>query len=224
MAGDITFQRIAEGIRWRLAEAEAHLPLQARRQIDIRRVKNRVRRGEFAFDAELLIAAYSRAWELLLEKEQPGELGAFLEFGVFYGSSLACMAVATTQKQLDHVRIVGFDSFEGLPATATTEDSGLWYPGQFCSSLETTLEFLRRSCVADGRVDLVKGWFNETATPATAQRLGLTPQTLTAYRCERRGPRYYKIGRRCLYKREDLEGFIEAQAVEPESTSRRKVA
>jgi predicted DNA-binding transcriptional regulator AlpA len=61
-------------------------------------------------------------------------------------------------------------------------------------------------------------------TEEAAAVVGLRPQTLVAYRHEGRGPRFYKIGRRCLYRRADLLAFIEAQAVEPEAKPRRKVA
>ena len=53
------------------------------------------------------------------------------------------------------------------------------------------------------------------STQEAADLIGLAPQTLTAYRCERRGPRYYKIGRRCLYLPDDLKTWIASRAVDP---------
>jgi hypothetical protein len=47
-----------------------------------------------------------------------------------------------------------------------------------------------------------------------AARLGLKPGTLAAWRSEKRGPKYFKIGRACLYAPADLEAWIQKQAVE----------
>ncbi len=56
---------------------------------------------------------------------------------------------------------------------------------------------------------------NLIPTDEAAAEVGLAAQTLTAYRCEGRGPRCYKIGRRCLYSRADLKEWIGAQRVDP---------
>jgi hypothetical protein len=47
-----------------------------------------------------------------------------------------------------------------------------------------------------------------------AARLGLKPGTLAAWRSEKRGPKYFKIGRACLYAPADLDAWIQKQAVE----------
>lgn len=47
-------------------------------------------------------------------------------------------------------------------------------------------------------------------TEEAAALLRLAPQTLNRRRCEGSPPIYHKIGRRCLYRREDLEAFVSA--------------
>ncbi|MCL4822113.1 MAG: helix-turn-helix domain-containing protein [Vicinamibacteria bacterium] len=41
---------------------------------------------------------------------------------------------------------------------------------------------------------------------------GLSPRTLQRWRCERRGPRYIRLGKLARYRRSDLDAYIEAQA------------
>jgi predicted DNA-binding transcriptional regulator AlpA len=50
-------------------------------------------------------------------------------------------------------------------------------------------------------------------TKAAAQYLGLSPSTMAKKRLTGRdGPIFYKIGSRCLYRREDLDAWIAAHA------------
>jgi excisionase family DNA binding protein len=47
-----------------------------------------------------------------------------------------------------------------------------------------------------------------------AQRLGVTSQTLSVWRCVRRYPmRYVKIGRKLRYSAQDVEDFIRARTM-----------
>lgn len=45
-------------------------------------------------------------------------------------------------------------------------------------------------------------------TEEAATFLRLAPQTLHRRRCQGSGPAFCRIGRRCLYRREDLEAFV----------------
>ncbi|MGW0035734.1 helix-turn-helix transcriptional regulator [Gordonia sp. NPDC003376] len=57
---------------------------------------------------------------------------------------------------------------------------------------------------------------NETLDGAAAARvLNTTPGTLATYRYLNKGPKYYKIGRRVVYRRSDLDAWLEAHAVNP---------
>jgi hypothetical protein len=98
-----------------------------------------------------------------------GELGSesvgdYLEFGVYYGASMACMYRALNSLHLDHVRLFGFDSFQGLPSCAADEDEGVWSPGQYACSSSFARKYLSRQQVDWNRIFLVQGWFQDTLT------------------------------------------------------------
>jgi O-methyltransferase len=101
----------------------------------------------------------------LLERRPAAEIGDYLEFGVYVGTSMACMYRALLRHDIDHVRLFGFDSFEGLPESAATEDRAVWHPGMFSSDKATTERFLREFGVDLGRVTLVEGWYEHSLTP-----------------------------------------------------------
>lgn len=72
----------------------------------------------------------------------------FLEFGVFRGDSIREWSALN---QRPESRFYGFDSFEGLPDA--------WREGQGKGYFDTHGEV---PTIADGRVNLIKGWFDET--------------------------------------------------------------
>jgi len=78
-------------------------------------------------------------------KEEPID---FLEFGVFQGDSIRKWSAINQHPQS---RFYGFDSFEGLPET--------WRQGAGRGHFD-----MRGAVpeIADGRVKLIKGWFDET--------------------------------------------------------------
>ncbi len=54
------------------------------------------------------------------------------------------------------------------------------------------------------------------SVPDAAALLGIKEDTLRHWLCDRR-LRFYKVGGRTLLKRQDLEAYLDAQAVEPEA-------
>jgi len=54
-------------------------------------------------------------------------------------------------------------------------------------------------------------------TVKAAQYLGLATQTLANWRFTRQGPPYSKLGRRIVYRLEDLDAFLEKNRIEPEA-------
>ncbi len=127
---------------------------------------------------------YRRALEVLIDRAGPDAMAGYVEFGVYVGTSMICMHRALRSLGLDHVRLVGFDSFEGLPVEARTEGAGRWRPGQFRSDLELTSMNLRRNGVPMERVTLVPGWFEQTATDAVAKRIGLSKISVVMIDCD----------------------------------------
>jgi hypothetical protein len=48
-----------------------------------------------------------------------------------------------------------------------------------------------------------------------AAHLGVKVQTLATWRCQKRGPRYSKVGRMIRYRLTDLDTYMEHHATEP---------
>lgn len=48
-----------------------------------------------------------------------------------------------------------------------------------------------------------------------ARLLRQKPQTLAAWRCDKRGPEYVKLGRTILYRRSSISAYIATQIVVP---------
>ena len=69
-----------------------------------------------------------------------------------------------------------------------------------------------REIICDGNT--INSNLNETQA---ANYLGLgSRQTLSNWRFERRGPAYCKVGRRVVYRIEDLDSYLRSRRVDPE--------
>ena len=117
----------------------------------------------------------------LRERVPATQFGDYLEFGVSRGTSLAWVYRALLNKGLSHVRLIGFDSFQGLPPEAADEG---WVPGDFKSSHEATRAYLASMEVDMRRVTLVEGWFSQTCTVQTKVRLALEKASLIMVDCD----------------------------------------
>jgi O-methyltransferase len=100
-------------------------------------------------------------------------VGDYLEFGVFQGTSMTCMWQMLKEMDLGHVRMFGFDSFEGLPDEAAIDDDGSWKPGEFAAPYDLTKERLAEAGVPENRAGLIKGWFSDTLNDETVTRHGI---------------------------------------------------
>jgi len=113
--------------------------------------------------AEKLIDRYEQALKILRERLSPDQsFGDYLEFGVYQGTSMSCFHQALQTYEIKTTRLFGFDSFDGLPASASEDDAGTWIPGQFKSSYDYTKAYLTRKGINWDRTFLVKGWFSDT--------------------------------------------------------------
>jgi O-methyltransferase len=132
---------------------------------------------------QALFETYCRAIALVRERTR-APLGDYLEFGVHHGDSLAIMHRAVTVMRAHEMRLFGFDSWKGLPEEAEQEDDGVWYPGQFMSSLAIAKLHLRRAGIDWRRTTLVKGFYKETLTPDLRMRLGLIKASVIMIDCD----------------------------------------
>ena len=130
----------------------------------------RVRQGNLLVDEAKFRAVVGAAIDRLLERLGDHELGDYLEFGVYNGSTLAIVHDLLERRGRTSSRLIGFDSFEGLPPEANVDDNNLWMPGQYRCPEKFARDFLTKRGVDWQRVALIKGWFSETCKPSIRTR------------------------------------------------------
>lgn len=115
-----------------------------------------------------------------------GAAGDYLEFGVFYGASMACMYRAAKDLGWDTLRFFGFDSFEGLPKKSATKDikGHLWDEGDFKAELQDTKQFLAEAQVDLNRVVLTKGFFADSLTDELVRKYDILKASLIMIDCD----------------------------------------
>ena len=128
--------------------------------------------------------AYRDALNRLALAVGPDEVGDYLEFGVYVGTSLLCMHRASRAVGLESLRLFGFDSFHGLPEVTATEAAGVWQPGWYRAEYSLVREHLTRNGIDWDRTTLVPGWFEETLVPGLAHRLGIKKAGVIMIDCD----------------------------------------
>lgn len=105
---------------------------------------------------------FKKACEILTDKIGANNIGDYLEFGVYNGTSMNCMFQTLKELKLNDVRVFGFDSFEGLPAVAAIDTENELQPGDYASNITFTSKRLTNYGIDWNRTFLVKGWFEDT--------------------------------------------------------------
>jgi hypothetical protein len=80
---------------------------------------------------------------------------------------------ATQAIGVTDMRLVGFDSFEGLPADSTQEDDGVWSGGMYSCSFADLKTCLVRERIPEDVITFVPGWYEDSLTEAIRQQLQL---------------------------------------------------
>jgi hypothetical protein len=133
---------------------------------------------------EALKQKQREALQYLVNQSGVENLGDYLEFGVFSGTSIRCMYQVSQELGLEQMRLFGFDSFEGMPNVAATEDEGTWTPGQFKFGIEFTKGILTAKGIDWNRVFLIKGWFSDTLTPALREQYQIKKASILMVDCD----------------------------------------
>lgn len=189
----ITRRLLSNNLVSYIAKKSFHiLPRLLRKRIEYRRISSKVRIGLQLIDEEELLREYRRAVDYLIRNIGSEAIGDYLEFGVFYGSSLSCMNSALQENLLDSVRLFGFDSFEGLPESEYPDDTK-WKPGWFKSSYEFAQDYLTKNGIDWHRTHLIKGWYSDTLNQETIQRYKIKKASLIMIDCD-----MYKSARQAL--------------------------
>lgn len=142
-------------------------------------------RIKVAWQAPGLEACLSDALRWLAEaRPKGGELGDYLEFGVYQGNTLIAMhQVLEKSPKAPRMRLFGFDSFEGLPPEAAQE-GGVWSPGQYRCEREFTEARLAEAGVKQERVKLVQGFYADSLTPTLPAELGIKRAGIVMIDCD----------------------------------------
>ncbi|MEV0764784.1 TylF/MycF/NovP-related O-methyltransferase [Nocardia sp. NPDC050435] len=112
--------------------------------------------------------------------------GDYLEFGVYDGWTLTAAYHLAQKHGLREMRFLGFDSFDGLPISDDVDR----YPfqqftqGQLRCDQPSVVRNLRRDGVDMSKVELVKGWYSETLSDETRQRLNLRHAAVVWVDCD----------------------------------------
>ena len=170
-------------LRWAVSRLVHSLPPPLRLRLTRLQVRLGYMQGLTLVPEDDLQRSYEAALRLL-HNDVGTVPAAYLEFGVYVGTSMACMYRAATRVGEDGLRLVGFNSFQGMPEGGVdAEDDPRWREGELYSDLELTRRNLARLHVPPGRVDLVPGWFEESLTDETRDRLGLERATVVMVDC-----------------------------------------
>ena len=158
------------------------LPPSVRLQLSKLQVRLGYMQGLTLHDGDQLQSTFEKALRYL-GKDSAESGGVYLEFGVYVGTSLACMYKAATGIGASKLRMIGFDSFEGMPPGVEKEDGSHWHKGELYSDVSLTQQNLRRLGVPLKAVELVPGWFDDSLTDATRSKLGLTTADVVMVDC-----------------------------------------
>ena len=161
-----------------------YMPPALRAYIERERLRAQLRERRRAVPEAPFRDLLRRGIEELTARGRGEPLGDYLEFGVYNGTSLVAAYREFNGVGLNAVRFFGFDSFEGLPAAAATDDEGLWKPGDWRSDLAFTEAVLSSEGVDRQRVVLIPGWFSDTCTPETARRYGISRASVIMVDCD----------------------------------------
>jgi len=112
-------------------------------------------------------------WKAVVEEISAQELnGDIIEFGTYQGLGLLMLSRLFEHSTTSR-KIIGIDSFEGLP-----ESSNHWIQGQFGdTSSNQVLEYFEQYFPKNTNLsyDLIKGWFNEPHVAETLYNICYNP-------------------------------------------------
>jgi O-methyltransferase len=159
-----------------------HLPPKMRLQLSKLQLRLGYMQGMTLVPEDTLPETFAAALRYL-GKDSADKPAIYLEFGVYIGTSLACMYHAAQTVGASNLRIIGFDSFEGFPEGVEKEEGSHWKKGELYSDVRLTQQNLTRLKVPLKKVELVPGWFEDSLTEATRQRLGIATADIVMVDC-----------------------------------------
>jgi len=125
-------------LRWAVSRLVHGLPPPLRLRLARLQVRLGYMQGLTLVPEQDLQRSFEAALHLLGEDVRTSAV-AYLEFGVYVGTSMACMYRAASRVGASGLRLVGFDSFQGMPqGVEAAEDDPRWRAGELYSDVELT--------------------------------------------------------------------------------------
>ncbi len=114
--------------------------------------------------------------------------GDYCEFGVAHGNSFA-HAYWYMAKKFPEMRFIAFDSFQGLPEPQGVDQledgtTSTFYKGGYACDKSEFMANINRYGLDLARVTTVEGWYSESLTTQTAQRINLNRIALAWVDCD----------------------------------------
>lgn len=105
----------------------------------------------------------------MLQDIKGKDVGDYLEFGVFNGSSLGSAYLTVKKLNLKSIRFLGFDAFKGLPE-GTDEEHDVLQKGFYCCSFQKMKECLKRRGIDPHNIIWIRGWYKDTLNNKTINK------------------------------------------------------
>ncbi|MDN5881363.1 MAG: TylF/MycF family methyltransferase [Nitrosospira sp.] len=109
----------------------------------------------------------SQAFEFAKINEVPGD---YFEFGLWRGKTFAYAHRMKRRYGQHGMKLWGFDSFQGLPATEEHPDN-IWYEGQFACTRPEFEGILASRGIRSSEYELIEGFYNESLNDVAHGRL-----------------------------------------------------
>jgi hypothetical protein len=117
--------------------------------------------------------------------QEHGIAGDYYEFGVFRGYLFHFAQQAADELQLESMRFFGFDSFQGLPEIEGNDrTAGIFISGDYRTEKDRVQAFLSDRGYDWNRGSLIEGFFDQSLTDETKQRLHMGPAALVMIDCD----------------------------------------
>lgn len=107
-------------------------------------------------------------------------IGDYLEFGVYRGNSLLLMYDEMLRAGLNHIRLFGFDSFEGFPK----DEENYWEEGLCSADYDKVVRSLNQRDIDWKRVSLTRGFFSDTLNDELIAKHNLRKVSLIMIDCD----------------------------------------
>lgn len=129
--------------------------------------------SNFKFIEEIELVPYQQFVDFVVKniRFNPESNYTYLEFGVFNGNSLCAAFEAIKKVNCKNFTLIGFDSFQGLPLEAESEDAGVWEKGRYACSLSDAMKNLIRRGVDLKKIKIIDGWYRDTLTGHSASSI-----------------------------------------------------